>query len=155
MAHDEKSAGVRVPPPFIYAGGFLVGFLVQRVLALPSLGSPANAVLGILLLAMGLALVAPSAALFIRAGTNLAPHQPTTALVFTGPYRFTRNPIYVGFALIYAGAAVWAGTTWALLVLPAVLAVIDRAVSVRCRTGESTRPAISQAIEWPRRASAR
>ena len=127
----DHGAGVRVPPPFLYLGGFGLGMLIEAVKPLPTLPLPANVVVGIVLIALGLALVAPSAALFQRAGTNLAPHRPTTALVFTGPYRFTRNPIYVGFADIYAGAAVWSGTTWALILLPLVLVVIRRAVIAR------------------------
>lgn len=131
MTSGEETAGVRVPPPFIYLGGFLLGWIMQWMAALPALDPPIDAVLGVVLILIGGALAFPSAVLFFRAGTNLAPHQPTTALVFDGPYRFTRNPIYVGFALIYAGAAIWSGTTWSLLVLPFVLAVISRSVIAR------------------------
>ena len=48
-----------------------------------------------------------------------------------GPYRFTRNPIYVGFALAYAGVSVWSRTNGPLLMLPGVLAVVDRVVVAR------------------------
>jgi protein-S-isoprenylcysteine O-methyltransferase Ste14 len=127
----EANAGVRVPPPFIYLAGFLVGWGLQRLVTLPSLDPPADMSLGLVGIAGGLGLVGPSALRFFRAGTNLAPHQPTTALVFDGPYRFTRNPIYIGFAFIYAGAAIWSGITGALVTLPVVLVVIDRAVIAR------------------------
>ncbi|HYI44435.1 MAG TPA: isoprenylcysteine carboxylmethyltransferase family protein [Actinomycetota bacterium] len=131
MAEHEANAGVRVPPPIIYLGGFLVGWLMQAMTPLPGLDEPLDLVIGITLLLLGFALVVPSALLFIRAGTNLPPHQPTTALVFSGPYRFTRNPIYLGFTLIYAGAALWSSITWALLVLVFVVIVVDRAVIAR------------------------
>lgn len=131
MSEHDKGPGVRVPPPFIYLAGFLVGWLLQLAFALPSLDGPLDLILGLALIVAGSALAFPSARLFFRAGTNLAPHRPTTALVFDGPYRFTRNPIYVGFALIYAGAAIWSGITWALIVLPAVLFVVATSVIAR------------------------
>ena len=130
MAHDG-GPGVKVPPPFIYLAGFGVGWLLDRAVDLPELTGTSLTLVGVALVVAGFGLLAPSALGFRRAGTNLAPHQPTTALVLTGPYRFTRNPIYLGFALVYAGAALWAGVTGALLVLPVVLLVMDRMVIAR------------------------
>jgi protein-S-isoprenylcysteine O-methyltransferase Ste14 len=55
------------------------------------------------------------------------PYQPTTAIVTEGPYRFTRNPIYLSLAVLYAGLAVMANALWSLLLL-AVMLIIHYAV---------------------------
>ena len=68
---------------------------------------------------------------FARAGTPVSPFRAPTRLVTDGPYRLTRNPGYLGMALGYAGIALLAGAPWALLPLPAVLALVDRGVIVR------------------------
>jgi protein-S-isoprenylcysteine O-methyltransferase Ste14 len=68
---------------------------------------------------------------FRRAGTTENPFKPSTALVFDGPYRFTRNPMYLGMAAVYVGLAFVLGLMWALLFLPLVLIAVDRLVIAR------------------------
>jgi protein-S-isoprenylcysteine O-methyltransferase Ste14 len=86
---------------------------------------------GGLLVVAGLALLASFNTAFGRKGTAVEPWKPTTAIVTTGPYRLTRNPAYLGMALTYVGIALLAGALWALVPLPFVLIVIDRAVIAR------------------------
>jgi protein-S-isoprenylcysteine O-methyltransferase Ste14 len=64
----------------------------------------------------------------IRRHTSVGPHQPSTALVTDGPYGFTRNPIYLGFLMIYVGFTWLAGTLWGVLLSPFLLATVSRAV---------------------------
>lgn len=65
----------------------------------------------------------------LRRHTGLLPGQPTTALVTTGPFRVSRNPLYVGFAALHLGAALALHSPWALVALPvAVLAVLWGAI---------------------------
>jgi protein-S-isoprenylcysteine O-methyltransferase Ste14 len=66
-----------------------------------------------------------------RADTPFDPSKPPTALVEDGPFRFTRNPGYLGFALTYAGISLLTGGRWPLVFLPGVLGVIDRGVIAR------------------------
>ena len=87
--------------------------------------------LGGALLLAGLALLASFNMAFQRKGTAVEPWKPTTAIVTTGPYRLTRNPAYLGMALIYAGIAVMSDAFWTLAPLPLVLLIIDRAVIAR------------------------
>ena len=61
---------------------------------------------------------------FVRARTAVMPHLPASRLVTAGPYRFTRNPMYLGITLAYAGLALLIDTAWPLLLLPAVLALL-------------------------------
>ncbi len=63
-----------------------------------------------------------------RAGTSIKPTVPTTALVTTGPFRFSRNPLYVSVTLFYLGIAIAARSLWALALLLVVLVVMQRGV---------------------------
>jgi protein-S-isoprenylcysteine O-methyltransferase Ste14 len=62
--------------------------------------------------------------LFLRAGTPLEPWQTPTALVATGPYRFTRNPMYLGLTLCLIGFALWLGTVTPAMLLPVFVALL-------------------------------
>lgn len=125
---DTDHAAVWVPPPLIYAAGFLLGGVVQRAVPLEGLEGGPWRLLGAACMASAVALNASSISSFRRAKTSLVPVKPTSVLVASGPYRFTRNPMYVGLGLLHAGLALWLGMPWALLFLPLVLATVDRFV---------------------------
>ena len=125
------SAGVRVPPPLVYLGGLAVGFGLEALLPGSSIPAVVQWVLGGVLLVAGLALLASFNTTFQRKGTAVEPWKPTTSIVTTGPYRVTRNPAYVGMALVYVGIAVLSQALWALVPLPVVLLIIDRTVIAR------------------------
>jgi protein-S-isoprenylcysteine O-methyltransferase Ste14 len=80
---------------------------------------------GIVLMGVAAALIVWAAALFRRAGTNIRPYLPATSLVLAGPYRFTRNPMYLGMAGILLGAAVYLGSITPFIVIPAFMALIS------------------------------
>jgi protein-S-isoprenylcysteine O-methyltransferase Ste14 len=128
---ERDSAGVIAPPPFIYLGGLALGFVIEALLPGASVPGLVRWVGGGVLLVAGLALLASFNTAFGRTGTAVEPWKPTTAIVTTGPYRLTRNPAYLGMALVYVGIALLAGALWALVPLPFVLIVIDRAVIAR------------------------
>lgn len=86
---------------------------------------------GALLFAAGAVMMLAAAGLFRRLGTNIPPSRPTTLIATTGPYRWTRNPMYLGMALVYAGIAVCFDGAIALALLPLVLIVIQRQVIAR------------------------
>ena len=124
------NSGVRVFPPGLYAGGFLFGLAAEWTRPLPLLpGHPtARWVLGGLLVLAFLPLSLAAIRLFFRAGNHPNPTLPVKALVVTGPYRFTRNPMYLGLALLYAGLAVLLDSVWPLVLLVPVLVLIRRLV---------------------------
>ena len=129
---NPDTAGIRVPPPLYYLGGLLVGVALE--IASPIDGPAtwvrvAGAALG---LAGFIAFGSRAVIAFKRAGTPVIPFQPTTALVTTGwPFGFTRNPMYVGMALLYLGLAFGFGLIWAFAILPFVILAIDRTVIAR------------------------
>ena len=121
-----RHPGVRFPPPLLYAAAWLLGWwLHARVTRLPITGRGALhgplAVAGAAMLVAGLALIGWGMLTFARARTAILPNRPASRVVAGGPYRFTRNPMYVGMATMYAGAALAADTWWPLPFLPLVL----------------------------------
>jgi protein-S-isoprenylcysteine O-methyltransferase Ste14 len=61
---------------------------------------------------LGVLLMAAGVSRFNRAGTNVPTYRPTTALVTDGPYRFSRNPLYISLFLVYAGVGIAADNLW-------------------------------------------
>src|SRR5688572_24094910 len=133
MAVEPDSAGVRFPPPFLYLGALLLGLAAERFVTLRSFGIDWWLLLatGSLLFVAGAAMMLAAAGLFRRLGTNVPPSQPTTLIATTGPYRWTRNPMYLGMALIYAGLAIGFDGPIAFALLPLVLIVIQTQVIAR------------------------
>ena len=131
---DEDNAGVRIPPPFIFAGPLLLGLGLHRLLPLVTVGDSAGLIMrraGAVLVVLALLLTAWAMLDFRRRGTTVVPVHPAATLVTAGPYRVSRNPMYVAMTLLYAGVSLWALALWPLLFLPIVLAVIRRYVIAR------------------------
>jgi protein-S-isoprenylcysteine O-methyltransferase Ste14 len=123
--------GVVAPPPLIYLAGLGLGLLLDALLPSASLPSALSLPLGVVLILAGVALQGTFIRAFWRAGTNVDPYKPVTAIVSGGPYRLTRNPGYLGFALIVAGIALLAEALWVFAALVPTIAVVDRGVIAR------------------------
>jgi protein-S-isoprenylcysteine O-methyltransferase Ste14 len=125
---------VAIKPPLLFLGALALGALLSLVIPLgPRLASPNGLALtvGLTFVAIGFALAALSVRNFRLAGTSVVPGEPSTALVETGPYRFTRNPIYIGFVLAYFGLSIMLTSLWVLLLLIPVLFILQRGVVER------------------------
>lgn len=128
---NEDNPRVRVPPPLIVLAGLAAGLALDGRLAKPELNSTLFIAAGIACSAGGLLLGISALGLFHRSGTKPEPWKPSSALVTAGVYRFTRNPMYIGMLLLYAGIAMAAGALWtAVAWIPVFLIlnvyVIDR-----------------------------
>jgi protein-S-isoprenylcysteine O-methyltransferase Ste14 len=125
QAHDTATAGVITRPPFLYLGSLILGLVLDHVLPLP-ITLPENAwTAGGGLILLGVAILAAGVRNFSHAATPVPSNQPVRALVTTGIHAWSRNPIYVGMFLLYAGIGLAARSPWVLmLTLP--LAVIMR-----------------------------
>jgi protein-S-isoprenylcysteine O-methyltransferase Ste14 len=131
MVTDRDISGVVAPPPLIFLAGLAVGFGLEALLPGSTVPDLLAWVLGGVLLLAGVALLVSFEREFHRRRTAANPWRPTTAIATDGPYRLTRNPAYVGMALVYVGIAVLSQALWVLVPLPLVLALIDRGVIAR------------------------
>jgi len=127
-AMDTATAGVVARPPLLFLGALALGFAADWLLRLPfalAQFSPFHWIVGGLLIAAGLALFAAGIGNFSRVGTPVPTNEPTIALATNGIHGRTRNPIYLGMFLIYAGIGVAAASAW-ILILTVPLAFIIR-----------------------------
>jgi protein-S-isoprenylcysteine O-methyltransferase Ste14 len=134
MQQPLSNPGVRFPPPILLVAGFLVGWVLDRywhALPLSHVGGSAVEVIGLVLLIVGAVLVASGVLTFRRARTAIIPSHGASQLVTNGPYRFTRNPMYTGFALAYIGGAAVIDSLWPLLLLPVAIIALVRLVISR------------------------
>ncbi|AYG94348.1 isoprenylcysteine carboxylmethyltransferase family protein [Brevundimonas naejangsanensis] len=133
MIGKTDTPGVIAPPPLIYLAFLLAGFGIGRLIHEPSFGLAVDWRRGLafVLVIGGLLLDGIAAGTFRRLGTPPEPWKPTTALATGGLYAVSRNPIYLGFAITYAGFAVAMDSPVALALLFPCLIVIDRFVIAR------------------------
>lgn len=122
-----------VPPPLILALTALVGWGLTQVVADPGLGVgwDVRRYIAFAGIAVGILVDGAAAGHFRKQGTRPEPWKPTTALVTGGLYRFSRNPIYVGFALIYVGVAFALDSMIVLALLIPAMVLVDRLAVVR------------------------
>jgi protein-S-isoprenylcysteine O-methyltransferase Ste14 len=119
----RETAGVIAPPPVIYLGFLGLGFALEGLL--PGAELPGWAQwLGAVVIVAGVALMISFELAFKRAGTDANPYRPSSALATDGPYRFSRNPGYLGMAITYIGITIAAEAPWSLvMLLPATLMI--------------------------------
>ncbi|HEY2065789.1 MAG TPA: isoprenylcysteine carboxylmethyltransferase family protein [Gemmatimonadaceae bacterium] len=135
MAHPAPlpHAGVRFPPPLVYVVGLAAGWLLNRWWPAPITAGPSGlrVALGALGVLAWLAIFLGAFAAFRRSRTTIVPNRPATVIVTGGPYRFTRNPMYVSLVALYLGLTLLLNTWWPLLFLPVVVVVIQARVIAR------------------------
>ncbi|MBK8101502.1 MAG: isoprenylcysteine carboxylmethyltransferase family protein [Planctomycetes bacterium] len=112
-----------IPPMWLLAT--LAGiWALDRWLPIARWLSPPWTWSGLVLVVVGVGLAVWGAGLFRRAGTGVRPFTEATEMVRNGPYRFTRNPMYLGMLLLTSGVAVTLGSVAPLLLLPLFAAVL-------------------------------
>jgi protein-S-isoprenylcysteine O-methyltransferase Ste14 len=131
-ARDAAMAGVATRPPVLHLAGLILGLALDHVLPLPltvpGASLPRWTVAGSLIL-VGVAIFGAAVGNFARAGTPVPSTQPVRTLVTTGIHGWSRNPIYVGMFLLYAGIGIAARSPW-MLILAVPLVIVMRTVVV-------------------------
>jgi protein-S-isoprenylcysteine O-methyltransferase Ste14 len=128
--HLHDHPGVIAPPPLIFGGALALTLLLDWLLGDPSLGLGYDwrMMIALVFIIAGFFLIAVAAVSFRNAKTHLEPWKPTTALVTTGIFAWSRNPIYVGMVLGYTGLSFLADSVLSIAALPLVIAVIHYGV---------------------------
>lgn len=127
----SDNAGIRVPPPLIFVGFLLVGLGYDSPWFEGGMAELGMTVAGGVLAALGFTLILISAPRHKEAGTNVEPWKPTTTIITTGVYGYSRNPIYLGMALTHGGLAICGGSMAALATLVLSILVIQSYVIAR------------------------
>ncbi len=133
MDDDTNMArsSLHIPVPWVFVGAYMVGIGVQ--LAVPiTLGSSiwfeGAQVLGVVMLTVGAVLVIWAQWIFRKVHTTTVPYEAASRLVDWGPYRVTRNPMYLGLFLFFGGISVAFPFVWSILLLVAVVFYVDQVV---------------------------
>ena len=120
-----------VRPPLVYLGAIVLGFIGHVLwpgqIVPRFIGTPVGALLTLAAVALFLYAVRT----FRAAGTPIPGNQPTTTIVRTGPYRFSRNPIYLAFSLLQLGLALWVNSLSLVITLIPAAALMSFVVIPR------------------------
>lgn len=124
---DKRATGPgRMVPPMFLGVAVLLMLAIDRVLPAKEIFRSPLSYYGAILVAVGLWLVFSVRAMFRRAGTTIKPFEESSTLVVDGPFRLTRNPIYLGMVLALVGFGVLLGSLTPFLVVPAFAFLIDQ-----------------------------
>jgi protein-S-isoprenylcysteine O-methyltransferase Ste14 len=115
---------VRFPPPILFVLGIGVAWLIGRAVPLPLAPDtlrPVSLLAGYVAIVFASATITWALVTFRLADTGIYPNQPATSIVARGPYRFSRNPMYVGLTALNLGVALVANSLWMVAAIPVVL----------------------------------
>jgi len=122
LDNRDDGPGVRIPPPLLYIAVLVLGILLDAAYPVHFLPAAVAWTIGALILVAGIAL-GPFWGIrtMHRANTTVRPDRPATTLVTDGPFRYSRNPLYLALTFMYAGIGIIANSLWALLLLAPVV----------------------------------
>ncbi len=123
---SDHGPGVRLPPPVMVAGVMGVAWVLDRIWTI-QIGPPLVG-LGGSVIFLAIALIGWALLVMVKAGNDPRPDKPDAALVEAGPFRWSRNPIYLGFLLASAGLALIWGTLWGWVGVAVLHGLLDRLV---------------------------
>ena len=129
----EDIARILAPPPILFilclGAGCLLHWLVPQ--SAPPLPYYARAAAGCLLIITSLLTGGVTVRAFRRCRTPVSPHKPTVNIVTSGPFRFSRNPLYCALLILYAGCAVLIHSLWVYLLMPFLFCLLHFGVVLR------------------------
>jgi protein-S-isoprenylcysteine O-methyltransferase Ste14 len=115
---QEDNPGLPIPPPLLFVLPILAAIPLERFYPTMLAAGAVRWISGCLIVSLGMALNIAGFVTQRRAGTNPIPLKPTTRIVSHGVYRYTRNPMYVGFALCTLGIAILSDSLWMVAAVP-------------------------------------
>ena len=120
-----------VRPPLVYLSAVLAGMLLDVARPLPFVPAVLTLPVGLSLVMVGVTLFSHAVRRFRAAGTPVPGNRPTTVIVRTGAYRFSRNPIYLAMSLLHLGIAIWANSVWLVVTLAVAVTLMGTVVIPR------------------------
>lgn len=129
MSNDH--AGVKFPPPLIFLISILFGLLVNRLYPMSVVPESLAMPFGILFIVAAFGVAFLGFRELGRHKTTVRPDEPSSAIVKSGPYRFTRNPLYVSLSTLQLGIGLWANILWVVVMLIPVWIVMTTQVIAR------------------------
>ena len=125
---DRPNINPMVHPPIVVLMFIVIAYFLGRFVPLPFVAPPFLRSIGLLLSFLGFLLGVGALMAFRRARTTVDPHGSVRQMVTSGIYRFTRNPIYLGFLLIVIGLPLNSGLYWGIIVAPFYILLMNRLV---------------------------
>ena len=131
--NKSKGPGVYIPPPLFYVLIFLASIFIQRKLPISKLlfHQTIIKIVGVLFLIVALFFLVRSLRQFFLTKNTLILIKPASSLQKTGIYGITRNPMYVGLAFVYIGAACLVGNWWTFILFPFLIFIIQEYINKR------------------------
>ncbi|TMG94845.1 MAG: isoprenylcysteine carboxylmethyltransferase family protein [Betaproteobacteria bacterium] len=132
-SRDNRSLGTSGPdvanlglvrPPVVYLGSIALGLVLHLLWPARLVPPPVSTPVGAIVTVLAIALFVSAVRTLQAAGTPIPGNRPTTAIVRTGPYRFSRNPIYLAFSILQLGISIWVNSVWLLATLAGAAALI-------------------------------
>lgn len=130
MVPEVANLGI-MRPPFVYLGAIALGLLLHFAWPVRLVSRAVSVPLGGTAVLVAVALFLYAVRTFRTADTPVPGNRPTTTIVRTGPYRYSRNPIYLSFSLLQLGVAFWVNSLWLLVTLMPAVALMSFVVIPR------------------------
>ena len=131
MDASADNPGVVARPPLLYGSAFVVVLVLRWFWSMPIVGQAVALWPGLALAVLGIGIAIWGRRTLQAAGTNVDPALPATTLVTSGPFRFSRNPLYLALTLFYCGLTLASNTWWGAFVLIPLLLIMHRGVVLR------------------------
>lgn len=123
--YHHKEPDIPLPPAIYPVLAISSGYFLQRFAPLPQPAHASFLIVGSVFFVVGIVLIGWSIITLRKFNTTILPHQPAKHLISTGPFRFSRNPIYLAFLLLALASAVSTGNLWTLLMLPIIMMLLS------------------------------
>jgi protein-S-isoprenylcysteine O-methyltransferase Ste14 len=129
VKRGTDTAQVKVFPPVLFVAAIILGFVLNLLLAVKILPTGVQLGAGIPIVLFSVVFAAISFREFFKYGASVEHNKPTEILITTGPFRFTRNPLYFSGVVLVIGMAVLLDSVWTLgLLLPVIIIVKSAAI---------------------------
>lgn len=124
MSPKKDIPGIWAPPPLFFLAGLAVGSVAEWLWPFPILAQSLQYSAGFALMAASAVIAGLSFREFARAKTSFEIHKPVEAIITSGPFRYSRNPLYLSLTMLYAGIAIAVDGIWIMaMLIPVLIAV--------------------------------